>query len=193
MTELPLIKPKRKSGGESFRNSGKHSINLSEFWQWSVSDLLSNATRGILAEFIVAKALGLAKSVRNEWDAFDLKYKGLRLEIKSAAYIQSWKQDGFSKIIFTIQPTRAWSAETNRQEKKARRQADAYVFCVLKEKNQKKINPLDLDQWDFYILKTSKINRKCPEQKSISLSKLEKLGPQKVGFLGIKKAVDVLV
>ena len=28
-----------------------------DFWKWSVSDLVSNATRGRLAEFIVAKAL----------------------------------------------------------------------------------------------------------------------------------------
>jgi hypothetical protein len=39
---LDRIKPKRKSGSEDFR-SGEQSLSftLLEFWQWSVSDLVS--------------------------------------------------------------------------------------------------------------------------------------------------------
>ena len=30
-----------------------------EFWEWAYDDLLANTTRGVLAEYIVAKALGI--------------------------------------------------------------------------------------------------------------------------------------
>ncbi len=49
-----------KTGNESFSNNQKTlPFNVWDFWKWSVSDLLSNATRGRLAEFIVATALGI--------------------------------------------------------------------------------------------------------------------------------------
>ena len=47
--------------------------------------------RGCLAEFIVASALRLGDGVRDEWGAFDLLTKsGAKIEVKSAAYLQSW-------------------------------------------------------------------------------------------------------
>jgi hypothetical protein len=45
-----------KSGEEQFHVEGEPAgFNLLSFWKWSVSDLVSNATRGILAEYIVAQ------------------------------------------------------------------------------------------------------------------------------------------
>jgi len=66
-----------------------NSINVSllNFWQWSDSDLLSNALRGRLAEFIVATAIGVdLNKPRNEWVEYDLLTpEGVNIEIKSAA------------------------------------------------------------------------------------------------------------
>ena len=63
------------------------------FSQWAYSDVSSNASRGILAEYIVASALGIAAATRREWDAYDLETQdGVKLEIKSASYLQSWAQ-----------------------------------------------------------------------------------------------------
>ena len=46
-----------KTGDEKLTSGEKElDFSLLDFWRWSVSDILSNATRGILAEFIVAKA-----------------------------------------------------------------------------------------------------------------------------------------
>jgi hypothetical protein len=49
---------------------------------------LGNANRGRLAEYIVARALGLGVGdVRNEWDVVDLVTStGTKIEVKSAAY-----------------------------------------------------------------------------------------------------------
>jgi hypothetical protein len=83
---LPPIIITRKSGAEPLHANGQPlPFDLLSFWQWSVSDLVSNVTRGRLAEFIVATALGISVSgVRNEWDAVDLITEtGLRVEVKS--------------------------------------------------------------------------------------------------------------
>ena len=70
---FPALQTSRKSGDEYFSLSGEPlDLRLSAFWQWSSSDLVSNAMRGVLAEFIVASSLGLADGVRNQLDAFDL-------------------------------------------------------------------------------------------------------------------------
>jgi len=52
------------------------------------------AQRGVLVEFIVASAIGVdLNSVREEWGAYDLTIQdGIRVEVKSAAFIQSWEQ-----------------------------------------------------------------------------------------------------
>jgi hypothetical protein len=54
-----------------------------DFWQFALSDLRMNNTRGYLAEFLVAKAVG-ATAGRVEWDAFDvLAPSGARIEVKA--------------------------------------------------------------------------------------------------------------
>ena len=94
--ELPPIPVIRRKGTEPF--IGTEHLRLKHFWEWSASDLMSNATRGILAEFLVAAAIGQSGGVRSEWDAYDLQTtSGLKLEVKSSAYLQSWRQlDGES-------------------------------------------------------------------------------------------------
>ena len=109
MNDLKEIEITKLSGDEIFQNgSNKLDFNLLSFWQWSSSDVVSNATRGILAEYIVGKALGSIKNedVRDEWGAYDLKTQaGVRVEVKSAAYIQSWEQSRLSKISFNVPKT----------------------------------------------------------------------------------------
>jgi hypothetical protein len=92
--ELPPLSEARKSGKEHFRYDFKNlNFTLKNFWQWAYSDLVGNVRRGVLAEYIIAEALGLTDKIRAEWDAFDLlTEKGLKIEVKSAAYIQSWRQ-----------------------------------------------------------------------------------------------------
>ncbi len=170
----------RKTGEERFHLSGQPTGPvLLDFWQWSVSDLISNATRGRLAEYIVASALGLASEVRSEWDAFDLETStGLRIEVKSCAYLQSWKQKKLSNITFATPRTRAWSADTGVMEKEAKRQADLYIFALLAHSTSKQtLDPLDLDQWHFYPVATKVLNERTRSQHSITLKSLQKLCP----------------
>lgn len=175
---LGIIKSKIKSGKEYLKfKSKKLSFNLCDFWKWSVSDLLSNATRGKLAEFIVATATNINLNIpREEWAAYDLVTPdNIKIEVKSAAYIQSWHQDHLSNILFSIKPSLYWDSKTNKQSKIKGRYVDVYVMCLLFNKNQKDIDPLDLNQWKFYVLSVDEINNYKRSQLSITLKSLESL------------------
>jgi hypothetical protein len=138
LTDLGRIPQVRRDGAEHFRLGGADlGFDLLGFWKWSVSDLVSNATRGRLAEYIIAIAIGATDGVRDEWAAYDLlDPRGISIEVKSAACIQTWHQDRLSTISFNCAPSFAWDPETNRQSDVKRRQAEVYVFALLAHQDQ---------------------------------------------------------
>lgn len=91
----------------------------------------------MLAEYIVAKALGICDMKRLEWDKHDLDLDldidldGVGVEVKSAAYVQTWEQTRSSVIEFAIGPAKGWDARTNTYAVSAGRSAAVYVFCLL--------------------------------------------------------------
>jgi hypothetical protein len=188
---LPTIQTTIKTGQEQFIfNNEKLSLNVLSFWKWSSSELLGNALRGILAEFIVTSTIDILDKPRDEWDAYDLKTKnGLKIEIKSSSYLQSWRQKELSKIIFGIQPT-YFLENINKYSKERTRQSDIYIFCVLSHKDKNSVDPLNLSQWDFYILETKVLNENVKTQKSITLSSLLKLKPIKIKYDSLKAEIE---
>lgn len=188
--EFSKIEPSLKTGQEFFHIRGNNiGHNFLSFWQWSSSNILSNTLRGILAEYIVSIDIQCPYKFRDEWDDFDLiTPDGIKIEVKSASYIQSWKQKKISKISFGIQPTKIWT-ENDKRSLVAKRQSDYYVFCVLSHQVQETIDPLNLSQWDFYVLATKKIDEILGAQKTITLSSLLKLSPVKCSFGDIAQSI----
>jgi hypothetical protein len=189
---LPPITVARRTGDEPFHTGSKNlPVNLLAFWQWSTSDLVSNVTRGRLAEFIVATALGIDVSgVRNEWDAFDLiNSSGLKIEVKSAARVQSWYQSRLSDIVWRTPRTRAWDAATNHWSDESRRQADVYVLAFLHHENKSEIDPLNVDQWHFFVLPTCDLDSRTRSQHSITLRSVEAMVEGFVDYRGLAAAV----
>jgi hypothetical protein len=185
--DYPPIVVKRLSGDEHFQNQhDEEEMSVIKFWQWFGSDLSNNVIRGALAEFIVASALNIAESVRDVWSPFDLLSKeNIKIEVKSAAYLQSWHQRKLSSISFDIGQSVAYDSMTNEYANEAKRQADVYVFCLLHFTDKLNLNPLDLDQWEFYILRSTVLNEKHLTQSKLSLSSLLKLAPVKTDYDGI--------
>jgi hypothetical protein len=146
---------------------------LRDFWQWAYSDILSNTNRPILAEYVVGSPLGPMKAPRIEWDTTDLAYRGHTIEVKSAAYVQTWKQTCPSVIRFDISEHQRWNAEIGLYEDGTCRHADCYVFCLLAEPKRNRVDPLDLTQWEFYVMATSEINRIFGGQKTVALSRIQ--------------------
>ncbi|WP_327662789.1 MULTISPECIES: hypothetical protein [unclassified Streptomyces] len=150
----------------------------------------SNALRGVLAEYIVATALGAAASTRIEWDSVDIRTPEQRsVEVKSTAYLQSWAQTRPSAPSFDIAPKGAWDPETNKTSTQKRRHADVYVFCLLHHQNKQTLAPLDVDQWTFYVLPTRILDERIPHQKTITPSRLQRLDPLQADFAGLATAV----
>lgn len=176
---LSAISPRRLDGREAFHVGGTAlPQTLAAFWQWSASDLIGNTLRGVLAEYIVALDLGCASGVRQEWQPYDLVTdNGIKVEVKSASYLQGWHQRRPSRIVFDIRPTVAWDRDTNSWAAGQYRQSDAYVFCLFAHRDRQSVDVLNLAQWVFYILPTKRLNEAVGLQKTISLSRLQALNP----------------
>ncbi|MEV0553851.1 hypothetical protein AB0I27_10375 [Streptomyces sp. NPDC050597] len=185
----PLVITRRR-GSEPIRANGETVSRLGEFWSWACSDLANNTMRGVLAEYLVATALDATDGTRTEWDTVDIRTpEKWRVEVKSSAYLQSWAQSQPSEISFSIAPASGWDAQTGTTAADVLRRSDVYVFCLLHHQDKQTLDPLDLDQWTFYVLPTRLLDERCPNQKTIRLSKLERLNPLKTDFTGLQKAV----
>jgi hypothetical protein len=130
---------------------------VSDFWRWAFSGLRMNNVRGILAEYLVAKAVGATEVPKEEWANFDVQTPdGIRIEVKASAYWQSWPQRGPSKIVFSGLTARSWEDDGSYSDERQIR-ADVFVFAVQACADPAKYDPLDIDQWEFYVLPASAI------------------------------------
>ena len=182
----------KKTGQESIGFENQCPIaKLEDFWQWAYSDIMGNAQRGIFAEFLVACALGeIKEQVRISWDKYDLLLDNkIKIEVKSSGYLQTWRQSKLSEIKFSIAKTRGWNYLDNTFENEKKRQADIYVFCIFKHTDRKSANPLNIAQWDFYLLSTKKLNDVLGSQKTIGLNKLQSLGAVKIAYSKLKEEI----
>ena len=178
VNDTGIIEPQSINPAEKFVNvddSGLSETSILDYWVWAFSDLVGNTERGVLAEYLVAMAIGAKSPVRNSWGAYDLDAPdGTKIEVKSAAYVQSWYQKRLSNIQFGIRKTLEWIPEKNEFGKERKRQSDIYVFCLLKQKEKRLVNPLDLDQWEFYVIPTSALDSEFGDRQSISLNQVVK-------------------
>jgi hypothetical protein len=162
-------------------------LDFNRFTSWAYSDLNNNKTRADVAEYIVAKALGLDNTPKSDWQSYDLiSEDGLKIEVKASAYVQSWHQSKPSNIRFDIAPKYAWDPKTAEYSESRQRNADVYVFCLLTALED--INPLETDQWEFYVVPTAKINSEYSGQKSLAIAKLTSLS-QSVSYFELKKSI----
>jgi hypothetical protein len=194
--DLGRIPVLRRVGSEPFTD-GRDDLgfDLLGFWQWSASDLVLNTARGVLAEYLVARALGVDVSgVRDGWAAYDLLTpSGIKVEVKSAAYLQSWHQGRPSTVSFRTARTRAWDPDTNRLDAEPRRQADVYVFAILAHREKSTLNPCDVRQWEFHVLPTPVLNERTRSQHSITLPTLTRLSDGPVPYRDLAQKVQEAV
>lgn len=192
---------KQRTGDEHITFDGMPTGHLlSDYWAWNSSDLLVNTERGSFSEFIVSSALDLDLSgTKEDWGPYDVLFPfrwtqdgaerdAVHVEVKSSAYLQSWEQSKLSNIIFSIRPARAWEPDTGFRGE-VKRQSDVYVFCHYTVKDRSRADPLVLDDWDFYIISTKKLDEVCGAQKTISLASLQLLDPIRADYSGIKDAI----
>ena len=97
VNEAGIIEPQPINPTETFinvENSTLDSVTMLDYWVWAFSDLMGNTERGVLAEYLVARAIRAKRPVRNSWAAYDIDSPdGTKIEVKSASYVQSWHQN----------------------------------------------------------------------------------------------------
>lgn len=187
--QLPRYLPRKLLGQECLSTATDDPDDtVASFWSWAFSDLVSNTLRGVFAEWLVARALGLDVHLREEWTAHDLTFEGLAIEVKSSAYLQTWAQAKLSRPGFDVRPTHAWSAESGFGAT-CRRQADVYVFALLDERDPSRLDPLDVAQWRFFVLLTSVLDARVGQQKKVGLPALLRLGPTEATFATLRDVV----
>jgi hypothetical protein len=160
---------------------------VTDFWRWAFSDLRMNNVRGILAEFLVAKAVGANEAPKEEWANFDVQTPdGIRIEVKASAYWQSWPQRGPSKIVFSGLTARSWEEDGSYSADRQIR-ADVFVFAVQACADPTKYDPLDVGQWEFYVLPASTVAE--TGARSLSLASLARHEAGPIAWRDLAEAV----
>jgi hypothetical protein len=176
----------RLSGSEPLQ-LGSTGATVEEFWRWAYSDLRANTTRAVLAEFLVARALGDRGAMRDPWALADVVTPNhTTVEVKASGYLQSWNQLGPSKIVFgglkarrelELDPDRDPDAPRHRNEMYSEEpefRSDVYVFAVHTTQDPNLYDCLDLDAWIFYVLPRSLLAEH--DAKTVTLAFVEEQG-----------------
>lgn len=161
-------------GTESFRLAGQSmGFSVIDFWRFQFSNIW--VIQDQIAEFIVTQALGKTEPYnKNGWTLWDINYRGHRVEVKETARYHSWYRDGKVSAKPTFNINKAYSRYKD-STSEFKRQNDIYVFCFNMGETKETSNPLDLDNWHFWVVPTETINRVCGDNKTITLSRLQKL------------------
>lgn len=185
------------TGYEEFTFDGvSQNINLIDFWRFRYSNIYD--IQGALAEFIVAKALGIPKAHNIDyWTLWDITYRDLRIEVKETSYYHPWNEGGkvSESRSFGITKANSRYAESATGSVDAsfqnvfERQNDLYVFCLNIGTTPEESFPLNLNHWEFFVIPTSVINEKCQNNKTISLNRVRKLAPA-LRYDQLKEEID---
>ena len=180
-------------GNEKFLFQNKElEFSSLDLWKYKYSNIYN--MQEVIAEFLVEKALDMEKAWNTDsWTLFDILYRNKRIEIKETSYYHPWNEGGETSKQRVFGITKANSNyENQNEENKYERQNDIYVFCLNTGTTKETANPMEIHNWEFYIVPTSVINEVCGDNKTISLGRVRKIA-QKVEYVNIKRYIDRLI
>lgn len=163
---------------------------VADFWRWAFSDLRDNTTRGILAEFLVARAVGDERSLRIGWDNFDAQAPdGTAIEVKCSAFLQSWTQKRHSDLVFGRLSAREFDATRNEYSVDERVRSDVFVFAVQTQREPAAYDVLDISHWEFWVVSASTIRERAGKTVGIGWVREHATGP--LSYSGLADAIRV--
>lgn len=182
---LVPAQPQLLEGDDRFSGA---STTVLDFWVWAFSDLRDNVLRGVLAEFIVAAAVGQTTTRRKGWDNHDVTTTGgVRVEVKASGYLQSWAQAKHSRPSFARLAARTWDENTNEFGDEPEIRADAFVFAIQTCKVPEEYDALDIGQWEFYVVGADAV--RAAGYKQLGLPWVERQA-QPVGFAELAATIE---
>jgi hypothetical protein len=177
---LPLTGEERFSGA---------SLSVLDFWRWAFADLRMNIVRGVLAEYLVARAVGDLSLLREAWDNWDVTTAtGIKVEVKSSGYLQSWNQRKLSSIVFSGLTGREWSAQTNEFAADRSLRAQVYVFAVHICRDPHQYDPLKIEDWEFRVMSAAQLAKHG--YRSVTLAFLNRHAPTVYPLDELRQAVE---
>lgn len=179
-------------GNESFiYNNQDLDFNIKDFWSFQYSNIYS--LHGEIAEFIVARALGITEAQNSEyWTLWDITYGNIKIEVKATAYFHLWNKDGniSKQRTFSIAKANGSYDSEIAGNSEFKRQNDVYVFCLINGETMETSNPLDLDNWEFYVVPTTFLDENCGDNKTITLGRIRNFGFQSIKYCDLKGEID---
>lgn len=183
-SDTPFLRPRVVARLKATDRFDHLDATVGDFWAWAFSDLRSNVVRGVLAEFIVARALGADRPLRDSWDNFDvLAPDGTRIEVKSSGYLQSWSQRTPSRLGFGRITGRTFDPETNDYSSEREIRADVFVFAVHTCIEPAEYDCLNLAQWEFWVAAASAVASTGYRSLSMAWVRSNAVGPLSVSAL----------
>ena len=183
------------NGNEKFLFENKKlDFDFSDFWRFQYSNIYS--LHGEIAEFIVARALGVTEAQNSAyWTLWDITYRDVKIEVKATAYYHLWNDQVKISKQRTFGITKANGAYDSSVcgNNEICRQNDIYVFCLITGETKETSYPLNLDNWEFYIVPTSFINEHCQDNKTISLGRIKSFGFEAKKYDQIKSEIDSII
>lgn len=173
-------------------NNNELDFGILDLWESKYSNIFN--MQDVIAEFLVEKALGIDKAQNTDyWTLYDILYRGCRIEIKQTGYYHPWNENGEISNIRRFGITMANSNyEFEDMENKIERQNDIYIFCLNTGETKENSNPMNIANWEFYIVPTKIINNICGDNKTIGLNKVREIS-KKVTYDKIKETIDLII
>lgn len=167
------------SGEECFRyNDEETELKILDMWRWYFSDLFD--IKAVVAEYMVSKALGFTKPYNTGyWTAHRIEYRERIIDLRAATYIRSMRYKRAEGNMVRHIDIRA-------------KDGDIYVFCINTGKTDIEADPLNLNNWRFYIIPVWYLENECEKNRSISLTKVQRL-VKDVDIMEFKEYIDNLI
>ena len=98
--------------------------------------------------------------------------------------------DKHTPVRFSVKATRAWDPETGTMKARGRH-ADVYVFLHQKHTDKATLNPLDLTQFDFYVVSTAVVEARWPGRRVVSLAAVREL-TRPIRYAELRRDIEAL-
>ena len=183
------------TGKEKFSSGGQElDFTLNDLWRFHYSNIYS--LHGEIAEFVVARALGITEAQNTAyWTLWDTTYRGARIEVKATAYYHLWNTNGnvSKQRTFSIAAANGSYDPQKSGNSEFCRQNDLYVFCLNNGTSKETSYPLNMDNWEFYVVPTKFLNKHCEKNKTISLGRIRSFGFSPIPYENLKTEIDKIV
>ncbi|MDE0046939.1 MAG: hypothetical protein OXU19_13940 [bacterium] len=171
--------------------------SVDNFRRWVLSDWKSPTTRALLAEYYVRIATGTDSEGADDFNYVDIVLEdGSTIEVKATALLQPARNNKLerSSAKFAI-GKKSWAWDDRSWDwlpspDAPKRWADCYVLCLENMDDPTRYDPLDLAQWEFFVIPTFTIDEVFGDQKSVTVGRLKQEGFCSVGFVDLAEEIS---